>query len=119
MADQPRRWTAELLERACRDALLERARIRFRKLNNSLAEAEWTSGHRAAQVQVDDHKIGRRAGTIHELLHLVLDDVLTDFDEGLQEVIILAFEDHLDEIIAKSKRRDAWWRKHIQAKVKR
>ena len=111
-------WTLDSLERSLRIALMERTRLRIKELPVSRsAEVEWVEPHGRARVNVDSHEVTIRAGTLHELLHVVLGQDLEKFDETLTEAIILAFEQEIDQRISRSPRRKSWWRKAIASKL--
>lgn len=111
-------WTLDSLERALRTALVSRTSLRQKELPVSRsAEVEWTEPRGRVRVGVDHHEVTIRAGTLHELLHVVLDKELEPFDEALSEAVVLAFEEAIDRRISLSTRRKAWWRKAINGKL--
>jgi hypothetical protein len=86
-------WTLESLERACRKVLLERSSLRLKALPMSRsADCEWVEPDGHAKMRVDPHEVGLRTGAVHELLHVVLNDTLSVFDESLAEQVVCAFE---------------------------
>jgi len=110
-------WTKDSLEQALRKCLLTRASLKVLQLPGKVAaDVEW-AGNGKAKVRVDDHETSVRAGVIHELLHVVLDDTLEPFDDYLAEDIVLALERTIDRRVALSPRRLAWWRKAINGKL--
>lgn len=106
-------WTVERVERACRAAFMEQAKLKLGKLPHRLAaDLHWKNDK--IQLRVDGHKNGLITGTVHELLHYVLAESVRDFDEELEEVIVLALENFMHERIMRSPRRTEWWRKAIK-----
>ena len=113
-------WTPDSLERALREALTKRTSLKVGPLPGSDAAAvEWSDQRSNAHVRVDNDEVGVRGGVIHELLHVVLDDTLEQFDDLLAEEMVLALEKYLDRRIAKSRRRLVWWRRALAGKLKR
>ena len=109
------RWTAERLERALRLAL-PRSSLKVRPMpGETAADVEWSDARSKARVRLDDHEVAVRAGVLHELMHVVLEDALSGFDSELAEQIILALEKHMDARVARSRRRRLWWRSQIEA----
>jgi hypothetical protein len=99
---------------------MERSSLRLKALPISRsADCEWVEPDGHAKMRVDPHKVGLRTGTIHELMHVALNDTLADFDEDLSEEIICAFETRMNTRISESKRRIAWWRKAISGKLRK
>lgn len=119
MVSKRRRWTATALERACRDALLQRSSVRLGRLPiNRLAEVTWERPDGHAKLVVDNHGVGIRTAVVHELLHLVLADWLDALDDDLEEAVVNALEARLDAQIKLSRRRVAWWRKSVQKQTR-
>jgi len=113
-----RRWTFDSIEAACRRALIDRATLRVTRLPMThSAECSWAEPAGRANIRVDAHEVGVRTGTIHELLHVVLSEALSGFDDYLSEEIICALEVRLNMRISLSKRRVEWWRRAINKKL--
>lgn len=113
-------WTLDSLERACRKVLMERSSLRLKALPISRsADCEWVEPDGHAKMRVDPHEVGLRTGTVHELLHVALNETLAAFDEHLAEEVVCAFEARLNARISNSKRRVAWWRRAINGKLPR
>ena len=110
-------WSLERLERACRKVLASRSNLSLKSLPAHIAADVTWAGEGKAKIRVDGHKVGVRTAVIHELLHVVLDDELRNFDTQTEEAIIEALEEKLDRRIAASRRRMSWWRKTIQSKI--
>jgi len=111
-------WSLERLENACRKELLSRARLKLTELPmGKVADVEWV-GDGPRKIRMDHHNDGLRPATLHELLHSVLDDSLSGFDELCSEEIVRSLEGLLDQRICKSRRRLAWWRREIEARLK-
>lgn len=120
MVTRRRRWTATALERACRDALLQRSSVRMGRLPLSrVAEVTWERPDGHAKMVVDNHGVGIRPAVVHELLHIVLADWLDALDDDLEETIVNALETRLDTQIKLSRRRVAWWRKNVQKQTRK
>ena len=115
MASVSNAWTLESLERALRKELLSgRTSIKIAPLENRVAEV--TLGDRP-KIRVDEHQVGVRTAVIHELLHIVLDEEMGRVRLS-EEIIIEALEEALELRIARSRRRVAWWRRHLR-RIKR
>lgn len=119
MSDGPP-WTLDAIERACRKVLTERSSLKLKALPLSRsADCEWVEPGGHAKMRVDPHEVGLRTGTIHELIHVALNESLAGFDDDMAEEIICAFEVRLNTRISLSKRRVAWWRKAISGKLRK
>jgi hypothetical protein len=111
-------WTLDSLERACRKALMDRTSVRLKAMPMSRsADVSWVEPDGRARVRVDHHEVGLRTGTLHELLHVVLNGALDGFDEDMAEEAVCAIEARMNTRISMSKRRVAWWRKAITGKL--
>lgn len=109
-------WSVDRLEKACRKAFLERARVKAGELPpNTAATAGWDSGSDSGLVLVklDALKVGLQAGVVHELIHVVLGWPIQGFDKETSETIVEALEEKLDRYINQSPRRIRWWRRQI------
>jgi len=113
-----RPWTLESLERELRAALTDRARLRQAPLPSNAAEVEWTEGLKA-RITLDSFSVGHLRGTLHELMHVVLDSHLSPFADELAESAIESWEEALSDRIMGSPRRKSWWRKAINGKLPR
>lgn len=121
----PRQWTLVRLERACRKALVERGRLRFKPLTNS-AQVEWEDDG-PINADVDPLTISHIAGVVHELIHPLLEKEMACFaeyrrtkngvEEDLGELAMNAWEEALLKFISSHRRRKAWWRAAIQSKL--
>lgn len=110
-------WTLDSLERACRKVLMTRSDLKLASLPPGL-QADVTYGSQTrAKIRVDNDKVGMVVGVVHELLHVVLDEDLKNFEHEVEEPIIVALEAVLAERITSSRRRYAWWRKAIAQKL--
>lgn len=109
-------WTPDTLEAALRRTLTERARIKVRKLGSNSAEVEWTDNG-LAHITLDKLSVGQLRGTIHELMHVVLEPALIGFGDEMQEEAIEAWEEMMSDRIMASPRRKSWWRAAIQGKL--
>ena len=94
------------------------------KLPTCSAEAWWNGDEPLSPdcditLRIDPHKSGQIKCAVHELLHALLwHTVHGNFNDDLEEVQIQALEELIfDEIIEKSPRRMAEWRKMIDAKL--
>jgi hypothetical protein len=113
------KWSLERLEKACRKVLKSRTKLSLAKLPDpTMATATW-EGDGPATVKVDAHSVAILNGVLHELLHVVLDEVLTVFDQELEEEVIEAFEEALCVYVRKSRSRGLWWRKAIATRIGR
>ena len=115
MVDRP--WTFETLERALRLALMGRARLRQAVLPQNAAEVEWSEGTKA-RITLDNFSVGHLRGTLHELMHVILDDDLRPFGDALAEDAIEAWEESLADRIMGSPRRKLWWRRSINGHLR-
>ena len=114
-------WTFDSLERALRKALRRRATIRLRELPAASATVEWTDGG-PIRAEVDPLSVGHLAGTLHELMHPVLQDELESFSDApreLAEIALEAWESTLAERILANSRKKLWWRRAINGKRRR
>ena len=115
----PAPWTLERLERACRKALVERARLREVPLTHTFqADVTWV-GNEKMRVRVDKHTCALIDGAVHEMLHDVLETDLAPFATDAEEVLISGMEAALSLRIKNSRRRLAWWRSAIQTASKK
>ncbi len=107
-----KRWSFERLERAARRALEDRAHIRGKALPVGYdADVEGAGSGGPLIVRHDLHKTGLIDTAVHEMLHDVLEDILTPlFDDDTEETIIAALEARLCAKIKNSRRRLEWWR---------
>ena len=113
------KWTIERLEKECRKVLKSRTSLKLTKLPDSTsAQVQWSTSGGKAAVIVDGHKVALLNGVLHEILHVVLDQNLTAFDEQLLEGIIETFEDLLAEYVKRSRSRSSWWRDKIVEKAR-
>lgn len=120
-------WTLERLERACRKEFAKRASLKVGALGANVAEVEWEDNGRI-EVKVDDLFAGRASGTLHEMVHTILERELLPFAEyvkdrkgdpvrDLAELAIDVWVAALVQRIMMSKRRTAWWRAKIRRKT--
>ena len=70
------------------------------------------------KIEVDANSGDIERSVLHELLHVVLSELVWGkFDPTTEEVIILAFEEYLWDFIPKSPARKAKWTKIINRKI--
>jgi len=119
MASAPAAWNLERLENACRKVLASRSNLALKNLPDHVAADVTWAGEGKAKIRVDGHKVGVRTAVIHELLHVVLDQEMTAFDDSVEELIVEALEDLMDRKINNSRRRIAWWRRAIAEKLRK
>jgi hypothetical protein len=113
------KWSLERLEKACRKVLKSRTKLSLAKLPDpTMATATWESD-RPVIIKVDNQSVALLNGVIHELLHVVLDDDLTLYDQPLEEAIIEAFEEAVCDYVKRSRSRLSWWRKEIKTRIGR
>jgi len=71
------------------------------------------------QIEVDANNAQVERYVIHELLHVVLSElVLGKFDSTLEEVLILAYENYLWDFVSAKPSRVAKWRKLVEKKLR-
>ena len=111
-------WTLDSLETACRKALLARSSLAVTAIGGANgAFVEWGGRGGHIKATLDNHDHGLRPATIHELLHVILEEELQSFNKDLAEEVVLAFERVLNKRICASRRRLTWWRKTVDAKL--
>ena len=84
------------------------------------ADVNWESLRplKQALIRVDPFKEGQIKCVVHELLHLTFElEFAKLFNKPLNEALILALEDEIDDFIKDSARRTSMWRKTIDAKL--
>ena len=111
-------YTRKTLMAALRKSL-KRARIEYHDLPHAIhANSEWEDSPRAPiLIKIDKSAAGDTPCTIHELLHVELDERLRAiFDDELNEVVIAAVEAHLVGKLAPVSL--SWWRKAIHRRIK-
>ena len=98
-------------------SLLGRAEIEYHDLPHTInANVEWDSSG-PIKIKIDKSGAGDIPCTIHELLHVVVDEFVDKyFDDELSEVVVAALEDHL--VKSMSTRSLSWWRKEIHKRIK-
>lgn len=111
--------TLEGLERATRRALGDsRVRISCRDLSAVAALVEWDGdGARGASITVDPYQRGLVYLVVHELIHWVKRSEAETWGE-LEEPQVDGLSVELTRRIEGSRRRMAWWRSAIRAKLK-
>lgn len=89
-------------------------------MSDATAHVEWEEGRPPENVRivVDPDKDGRIRCVVHELLHVALTENLRPImDAVLEEFVILALEEGMDEYIKSSPRRLTSWRRAIETKL--
>jgi hypothetical protein len=124
-----RGWTLENIEMACRKEFVSRSVVRVKPLKGIVASAEWESGG-PTRVIIDRLLVSELAGTLHEVLHRLLEKELSPFVDytlapdgtkrrDAQEVMIDALEEEILLRIRSSERRKAWWRNAIHKRMRK
>ena len=94
--------------------------LQFRPLNDATARVDWENVSPPSRVRivVDHDQDGRIRCIIHELLHLVLYDIMEqNFNTELQETAIDAWEKLLWENVSFSPQKLGSWRRAIAKKL--
>ena len=121
MPTRSEKWTAARLKRELRTLArsnLWKATTGELPSNQCSAISEWNKSS-PFFVVLDKDQAGQVPLTIHEFLHYTLKDVFSGhFDDELEEVVVVALTQYLDQgWLTSHPGVFEWWRKRVNAKL--
>lgn len=113
-------YTPERLERALRRRLLDpKTRIKLGPVKGFAGTVEWTANPSdGVDISVNPQWAAVVGTVIHELVHVELETFMEPLGDEIEELAVEAISESLAKRVYHSKRRSAWWERHVKARVR-
>jgi hypothetical protein len=116
-----KKWTRARLKKRLKELIQTPDLVIYqRPLIGSVATSTWNRRQKELAITIfaDSHQDGLVASVVHELIHIALEREMEPFTDQVEEWLVTGVEEKLYKHIHDSVSQMAWWRKHIEARIK-